>query len=446
MHTFVENLQGLWKRITITLSCDYINKSIDEKFKNLSKTIRISGFRIGKVPITILEQQYGSTIRQEVLTNLMKEKFISFVSKNNIKLASYPKYNIVELCNGVNKKFIYSVLTEIHPTIQLQGVDSILLKKPVIKITENDINSILDTVKKKSTFWENNNNKKINIGDRVTFSISIESSNVKINHNFDFSDIEKSIVMIITKNSNNNFIYNLEKKLIGCVKGDEFSIYMDCPDNYYLADIQGTSILIIVKIEKIEIAKFSILHENYFQYYDPLKIKKNIQFEIDDVVRQNIKNQVIHSILHANNFDIPETLVKYELNSLNNKTKKTIYYIDDTFSDSLLRSLIFKQSALRYQARQRVKISLLLNKIIEMYKIKVDYESISQYIEKSLDTSNYSKKIIRSLKNDITTKNYVSAMVLEERVINFLIQRSKITETECSLHKAINYNVIMSNY
>lgn len=445
MHTFVEDLTGLWKRIIITISCDCFNKEIDKNFLILSKTIDIAGFRKGKVPISFLKQKYSTVIHQKVIMDLMEKNFTYFISKNKIKFAGRPKYNVIESCTNISTVFIYSVIVEIYPTIKLQDLNKIIIEKPIVKITENDIDLLLDTVKKTCTVWENNNNKQISIGDRITFSITVQSDSTVIKQNIFFHNIDK-IIMIIGQNRYNSTICDLEKNMMGCSIGDSFLICINCPNDYHITDMRGKSISFIVTIKKIEIPKFSKLNEDYFKYYNRLRIKEKIQCDLNNIIRKNIKNKLINNILCTNNMIIPETLIKNELCILKNAVKEIVYYIDHRFLGKSLYFLIFEEFNLVYQAKRRVKIALLLNEIIQHNKISIDYESISQFIKKLLDTSDYSKKIMQSLKHDITTKKYISFILLEEKVIDFLVDHVKIVEKDYTLSKLMNLDLVVSDY
>lgn len=425
MHIFIEDLKGLWKRIIINLSCDFINEEINKKIKNLSKNMRIAGFRVGKVPISFLKQQYGDHIHQNVVNDLMKKNFINLISKHKIKPISCPEYKIIKSCNTVNKRFIYSVIVEVYPKIQLTGLDNIVIEKPIVNITNDDIDLVINTEKQQYTCWENSDDKQIDIGDRITFSVSVQSQNTTIIQNVCFYDIEN--VKIIIGHNNHQTIYDLEKNIIGKHIGDQCTIYIDCLNHFNITALDRY-VPVIFTIQKIETAKLSNLNKDYFKYYNRTTVKKNIKDNLDNIIRQYIKSQVINSILNANDFDIPTTLIQNELNVLKNKVKGTAYYINNQLSEHSLYSLIFQKFNLEYQAKRRIKFFLLLNEIIQSNNIKIDYESVPKFIEKNLNESRYFKKIIRSLRYDVTTKNYISAVLTEEYVINFLIEQAKIVE------------------
>lgn len=439
MHILVEDLTGLWRRIVITISCDYMNNLINKKIKNLSKTMRIAGFRVGKVPISIIEQKYGSAIRQDTINNLMEQNLISCITKNKIKLVSKPQYQILESCDNINKNFIYSVTAEVYPKIQLKGLNNNIIVKPVVKITEHDIDFIINTAKQQDVFWVHNDTKQISIGDRITFSITAQSNDATIMQDIDFNSIE-NIILIIGQNSNHDTISHLEKNMIGCITGDKFDIHISFPNDYYIVHLIHKCVSFVVTIKKIETVKFSKLHQDYFQYYDRSKIRQNIQRDLNKFIEQNIKNQIINNILLSNNFDIPITLMQNELHILKNRNKTKIYYIDNRLSEKPLYSLILEEFNLKYQARRRVQFLLLFNEIIQYNKLNVDHKSVLQSMEKFLDTLGYSKKIMRSLRNNVAIKKYVNSILLEELVIDFIIKRSKFMEQECTFSKLVSVN------
>lgn len=152
--------------------------------------------------------------------NLMEQYFKNVVTENHIKLVSNPKYSILKSCDELSNKFLYSVVIETYPIIQLKGLDSFVIKKPIVNVTENDIDLILSMEKTKYTYWEcYNNNKRISFGDRVTFSVLAQFNDNTTSFNNDPHNV-RNIVMIIGQKHTNNAIYDLEKDIIGRTIGD----------------------------------------------------------------------------------------------------------------------------------------------------------------------------------------------------------------------------------
>lgn len=439
MHKFVEDLGGLWKRITITILCDDINQQVDKKINELSKTVRIPGFRVGKAPMSLLRQKYGTAVYHEIVNDIMKQKFVKLISENNIQLINNPVFNIIKPCSSANNEFMYSVVAETYPIIKIQGLDNITIEKPKINITDSDLNLILKSIKKKHTLWEKCNNKKIDIGDRISFSITSQENDNLIKKGIFFHDIE-NICMIVGDYNNSKIhdtIYKLEQDMIGRGKGDIFDMFITVPNciDFIKFNNYEKYISMIVTIKDIEIAKYSKFNSDYFEYYNRLKIKQNIRNNLEEISKENVKTQIINKLLLINDFDLPETLIQNELNILKNRMGSIKHYIDNRLIKKSLFSLIFQEFNLEYQARRKVKIMLLLNEIIQKNQVNIDYNSISRFIEQELDSSSnfYTNKLIRSIRTDLNVKKYVTSFFLKEMALNFLIEQAKIVEKEVKL-------------
>ncbi|KAA0417148.1 trigger factor, partial [Salmonella enterica] len=127
MQVSVETTQGLGRRVTITIAADSIETAVKSELVNVAKKVRIDGFRKGKVPMNIVAQRYGASVRQDVLGDLMSRNFVDAIIKEKINPAGAPNYVPGEY--KVGEDFTYSVEFEVYPEVELTGLESIEVEK-----------------------------------------------------------------------------------------------------------------------------------------------------------------------------------------------------------------------------------------------------------------------------------------------------------------------------
>ena len=173
MQVSVETTQGLGRRVTITIAADSIETAVKSELVNVAKKVRIDGFRKGKVPMNIVAQRYGASVRQDVLGDLMSRNFIDAIIKEKINPAGAPTYVPGEYKLG--EDFTYSVEFEVYPEVELQGLEAIEVEKPIVEVTDADVDGMLDTLRKQQATWKEKDGA---VEDTICSSIGRTSSGV----------------------------------------------------------------------------------------------------------------------------------------------------------------------------------------------------------------------------------------------------------------------------
>ena len=151
MQVSVETTQGLGRRITITVASDSIESAVKKELVDVAKKVRIDGFRKGKVPMNIVAQRYGASVRQDVLGDLMTRNFVDAIIKEKINPAGAPNYVPGEYTEG--QDFTYAVEFEVYPEVELKGLENIEVEKPQVQVTDADVDTMLETLRKQQANW-----------------------------------------------------------------------------------------------------------------------------------------------------------------------------------------------------------------------------------------------------------------------------------------------------
>ncbi len=165
MQVSVETTQGLGRRVTITIAADSIETAVKSELVNVAKKVRIDGFRKGKVPMNIVAQRYGASVRQDVLGDLMSRNFVDAIIKEKINPAGAPNYVPGEY--KVGEDFTYSVEFEVYPEVELTASSPSKFEKPVVEVTDADVDVMLDTLRKQQATWKEKDGAA-DAEDRVT--------------------------------------------------------------------------------------------------------------------------------------------------------------------------------------------------------------------------------------------------------------------------------------
>ncbi|WP_016676691.1 trigger factor, partial [Yersinia pestis] len=213
MQVSVETTQGLGRRVTITVAADSIEKAVKSELVKAAKNVRIDGFRKGHVPMNIVEQRYGASVRQDVLGDLMQRNFVDAIIKEKINPAGAPNYVPGEYKQG--EDFTYSVEFEVYPEVELKDLESIEVEKPVVEVNDADVDTMLETLRKQQATWKETD-AAATAEDRATldFTGSIDGEEFEGGKATDF----------VLAMGQGRMIPGFEEGVIGHKAGEEFTI------------------------------------------------------------------------------------------------------------------------------------------------------------------------------------------------------------------------------
>ena len=168
MQANLETLDQLERRLNIAVPMAEIDNEVDSRLKRLSRTVKMHGFRPGKVPLKVVAQQYGGQVRQEVLGDALQKSFGEAIRQQNLKVAGYPKFEAKPAAGDANQ-FEYSATFEVYPEIAVGDISKSILTRPTLEVSDAEVDKTLEIMRKQRTSYAAAE-RAAAIGDRVTLS------------------------------------------------------------------------------------------------------------------------------------------------------------------------------------------------------------------------------------------------------------------------------------
>lgn len=249
MQVSVETTQGLGRRVTITVDKDVIENAVKSELVSVAKKVRIDGFRKGKVPMSVVTQRYGASVRQDVLGDLMQRNFVDAIIKEKINPAGAPQYVPGEY--KIGEDFTFSAEFEVYPEVELKGLDAIEVEKPVVEVTDADVDTMLDTLRKQQATWKETD-AAATAEDRATidFSGSVDGEEFEGGKASDF----------VLAMGQGRMIPGFEEGVVGHKAGETFTIDVNFPEDYHAENLKGKAAkfeIVLKKVEERELPEFT---------------------------------------------------------------------------------------------------------------------------------------------------------------------------------------------
>ncbi|RRZ93608.1 trigger factor [Erwinia sp. 198] len=429
MQVSVETTQGLGRRVTITVAKDVIENAVKNELVSVAKKVRIDGFRKGKVPMTVVAQRYGASVRQDVLGDLMQRNFVDAIIKEKINPAGAPNYVPGEYKTG--EDFTFSVEFEVYPEVELKGLEAIEVEKPVVSVTDEDVDAMLDTLRKQQATWKETD-RAAEAEDRVTidFSGSVDGEEFEGGKASDF----------VLAMGQGRMIPGFEDGVVGHKAGETFTIDVNFPEDYHAENLKGKAAkfeIVLKKVEERELPEFTEEFIKRFGVEDGsvaglrTEVRKNMERELKGAVRNRVKTQAIDGLVSANEIDVPAALIDSEIDVLKRQAAQR-------FGGNEQQALELPRELFEEQAKRRVVVGLLLGEVIRSHELKADEDRVKTLIEEMASAYEDPAEVIEFYSKNNELMNNMRNVALEEQAVEAVLEKAKVTE------KATNFQELMN--
>ncbi|HDL6958050.1 TPA: trigger factor [Yersinia enterocolitica] len=429
MQVSVETTQGLGRRVTITVAADSIEKAVKSELVKAAKNVRIDGFRKGHVPMNIVEQRYGASVRQDVLGDLMQRNFVDAIIKEKINPAGAPNYVPGQYKEG--EDFTYSVEFEVYPEVELKDLESIEVEKPVVEVNDADVDTMLETLRKQQATWKETD-AAATAEDRATldFTGSIDGEVFEGGKATDF----------VLAMGQGRMIPGFEEGVIGHKAGEEFTIDVNFPEDYHAENLKGKSTKFDIVLKKVEVRELPELTEEFIKRFGVAdgsvaglraEVRKNMERELKGAVRNRVKTQAIDGLVSANEIDVPAALVEGEIDVLRRQAAQR-------FGGNEKQAAELPRELFEEQAKRRVVVGLLLGEVISQHELKADEDRVKALIEEMASAYEDPQEVIEFYSKNKELMNNMRNVALEEQAVETLLSKAKVTEKPTTFSELMN--------
>jgi len=433
MQVSVEATSGLEKRMTVEVPAEKIESEIEKRLKSMQPTVKLQGFRPGKVPMSVIQKRFAGKVRQEVTGEVVNSSFFEAVGKEDLKPAGMPK--IESQSHDQDAGLKYTAVFEVYPEFQISGVSDINISRDVAEIADADIDSMIDKLRKQRSEW-NEVQRSAQDGDRLNTdykgTINGES----------FAGGEGEDLAIVL--GSGSMIEGFESGLLGAEVGQTVEMDLTFPENYQSKEVAGKDVHFSVTVKTIEEPELPEIDDEFIKAFgveaggiDAFRdeLKNNMQRELDKNIKARTKNAVMDSLLAANEFDIPNSMIDAESQRVAEQMNEQVKMNQGGQSNSGMPQ--FDGSQFKDQGRRRVALGLILSEIIKENELKAPADKVKAEIEAIAGSYHDPKEVISWYYQDKARLQEIESMVLEDQVVDWVLEQAQVTDKVTTFEEII---------
>ena len=429
MQVSIETLTGLERRMTIEVPAEQVESQVRSRLQEAAKTFNMKGFRKGKVPVKVIKNRFGDGVRQEVVGEVISQSWVEAVTKENVKPAGQPSIEPKNLEEGQNLEFIATF--EVYPEIELKDFSGVTIEKKQADILDADIDKMIETLREqRKTFKEVD--RKSQEGDQVNVDFVGSVDGEK----FDGGEAKGTNLILGSK----RMIPGFEEGLVGVSGGESLTLPVTFPEDYQNKELAGKKAEFAITVNNVSEPTLPELDDDFFSSFDVAEggldafrteVRANMTRELKNANRNNIKNQVIEGLLEIHEVDAPKALIANEINALRQQAMQQ-FGGGQNIDPSMLPDDLFAE-----QAERRVILSLVMSEIVSKNDLKPDADTVRGLIEEMAESYEKPEDVVKWYYSDKDQLANIEAMALEDAVIDMVIEKAKVTESNVSYEEAL---------
>ncbi len=431
MQVSIETTTGLERRMTVGIPAEQVESEVTKRLQEAARTVRLNGFRKGKVPLKVVKQRFGAGVRQEVIGEVMSRSFYDAIQQEDVRPAGQPAIEPKEMTEGKDVEFVATF--EVYPEITLGDIAGFEIEKLTAEVQDADIDKMIDTLRQQQASWSDVE-RPAAIGDQV----NIDFTGTKDGEEFEGGKAEGQKLELGT----GSMIPGFEDGIVGMQAGEEKVLSLTFPDDYHSEDLKGAAVEFQVKVNSVAEKTLPELDEEFYSKYGiegkdeaefRAEVRKNMERELKNAAKTKVKNQVMDKLIEAHQVDLPKALISGEIETLRNQMMQQFGGAQPNMDlKSLLPDDMFKE-----QAERRVALGLIVAEIVKAADIKVDSDRVRAMIDEMASTYQEPEEVVNYYYSNQQLLASVESAVLEDQVVDHVLDGAKVTETASTYEEVV---------
>ncbi len=435
MQTNQENTQAvnqaLLRSVDVTLVAADLDKDVEARLKRMARTVKMDGFRPGKVPMKVVAQRYGYEARMEAMDAAINKAFVEAVRAQGMRIAGQP---VVEPKEGAaDSELAFTVKFEAYPEIVIGDISACEINRSTLEVGDADVEKTLDVLRKQRTTYEVVERAAAE-GDRVVIDFVGKQDGVP----FEGGTAQDFPVVV----GSGSMLKEFDAQLNGASAGETRAFDLTFPEDYHAKQLAGKTVQFEITVKKVEAAKVPEVDAELAKAFgvsdgDVAKlradVKANLEREVKFRLEARVKDQAMDALMAANPIEVPTSLVMEEAQELAESARRDMEMRGFKTKDLPISAQWFVE-----QAERRVKLGLLVTELVKSKELHATAEQIRARVEEMASSYEDPAEVVKYYYADTRRLTQIEAMVVEANVVDWMLANAKVTDTAVSFDELMN--------
>ncbi len=427
-----ETGSALERRIDMTVVLADIEKDVAQRLQQMSRTVKMAGFRPGKVPMKMVAQQYGSQARSEAIGAAVEKAYGEKVREQNLRVAGYPR--IEPKADAGQGQLGFTAIFEVYPDVTLADISGQTIDKPTLIVTDAEVEKTLEVLRKQRVTYAETD-RASEKEDRLV----IDFVGRKNGEEFPGGKATDYSVMV----GAGMMLPDFEAQMIGVKAGETKTFDVSFPADYQAAELAGATVQFEMTVKKVEAHRVPEIDAEFAKQLGVadgdiakmrVDVRANLEREVKKRLLGKVKEQVMDALLKVNPIEVPKALVAMESEQMAEAAKR-----DMEQRGMGMKNIPVEASWFTEQATRRVKLGLLLAELVKAKDLHVKPEQVRAIVDEFSETFEDPKEVVRWYYSQPQRLAEAEALALENNVVDWVLANAKVTETP------IAFDALMGN-
>jgi trigger factor len=420
-----ETQSALERRIDMSVPMADIDREVDSRLKRMARTVKMPGFRPGKVPMKIVAQTYGYQVRSEAIGAAVEKVFGEKVREQNLRIAGSPRIEPKEAAGDGALEF--TAVFEVYPEVTLGELSAQTVERPVLTVGDAEVDKTIDVLRKQRTTFDEAD-REAREGDRVV----IDFTGRKDGEVFEGGQAEDFPFVV----GAGAMLKDFEAAVQGLRAGESKTFDMTFPEDYHAANLAGQAVQFEITVKRVEAPALPEIDGDFARALGVAdgdvgklrdEVRSNLEREVKRRIQGKVKEQVMNALLAVNPIEVPKALIGAESQQLAENAKRDLEMRGMNAKDIPVDPSWFTE-----QAERRVKLGLLMAELVKVNDLFAKPEQVRTLIDEMAQSYEDPSELVRWYYAQPERLSQAEAVVVEDNVVAWVMSQVQVTDSEIS--------------
>ncbi len=423
MQSTLETLGQLERRLNVAVPVVEIEGEVEKRLARLAKTVKLPGFRPGKVPLRMVAQQYGPQVRSDVISDKVQTSFNDAVREQNLRVAGYPR---IEPKDGVAPDapaLEFSAVFEVYPDVKVGPVEALAIERPVVEVTDDDIDRTLEVLRKQRAVFTPVE-RAAQSGDRVMVDFSGTIDGVE----FPGGQAKDFAIAL----GEGRMLPEFEAAVTGTKAGDSKTFLLDFPADYHGKEVAGKTAQFALAVKQVAAPEVPPLDSKFATEFGiksgqvtdlRAEVAANLRLELKRKVESTLKEQALKGLRANTQLSLPKSLVDLEAVQLMRRMAGNLQQQGMKEEDIKLTPDLF-----RPQAEERVALGLIIGELVRGEGLQAKPEQVKTMVQEIAQTYEQPDAVVRWHYEKPERLSEFEGLAVERNVVDWVLGRAQVRD------------------